>query len=1338
MRNKSLLISVLVLSCFLLYSQQLPVFNFTMKEGLSSYYVNDITQDKSGFIWLATNNGVSRFNGSKFTLYFKKNSGYELNSNESNVIQADTSRNKVWIGNRWAGINVFDCVNETFTSYTHNSTDPIALNSNEIWDIFVSSKGNVWIGTSKGLLLYNDESDGFIHFTHETVPGFPEDGVSSIAEGLNGELYLGHVNHGLSILNPVTKTIRNFRHNPAIKNTLPGNTINGIHVCHQSMIWLATNSGLSRFNPATAEFINLIDVPSVHHTIKNRIVDVYVDKYGRLWAGTTSDLCYFSIVDFPDIAAGKKDVNHMFIMNIFQGISNPTVLKILEDSFGNIWVGSNGGGVSIVSHSKPFFSYWTTYKIPGTVNGLNDKEVMTICLDKDGSIWMGTDGGGLNVNVKGLNSVFYSETTGDVSSNTFQSSFRDSDDNLWFGAQSFIDIYMHNEKKFSRYKPNRGNSGVFALLEDNKRNIWIGSNFGIEIYNLDSQEKKFINTDNSKLPGDFIRALSLDKFENVWVGTLNKGLAVFNPSSETIALPLDKSILSECRINQLYKDSKNRMWAATNEGLFLFPDNQLDNFVLYNAENGLNNNMICSVQEDMEGNIWMSTNYGVSLLILDTEQIFNYDQTDGALFGSYMTNSSAIAADGTIYFGSINGVCFFNPGNKTERVKLPNVVFNGFTIHSKSLNGELNELNYPVLVGEVNLNYRQNNFTVSFNVMDISLQGKVEYSYRMDGLNQFWTNIGTENMITFRDIPFRKYKLYVRARYKNDNWNEQISTIFINVNPPFWLSWWAKFLFVMISIVFIIFLIRSYKRRLKMRNSLILEKERAEKQLELNEERLVFYANITHELKTPLTLMLGPIEDLQNAPGIQIEQRKKIALIQKSTLRLLNLITQILEFRKTETNNKILYIVYDDISIKIKDIVQKYQEMNGNSKIKIDVNINTNNTEIYYDPEVITIILDNLLTNALKNTHKGKINITLSSIQEKDIEYTEIKVSDTGSGIAEEDFHYIFERYYTSKKRKNIPGFGIGLSLVKNLIELHEGEIFVESKLNKGTTFTIRLITHNSYPHANHNIAEYSSKDEGKNSNRPIILIVEDDNDMREYIADILKDTYSILTASNGEVGLVLARKKIPDAIISDVMMPVMDGFSFCNAIKNDVSTSHIPVILLTAKDTIHDKTEGYKVGANSYITKPFSGALLKSRISNLLEERKRVASLFNTGDNLKRSRMQESLNKIDTDFIQKFTQLIEDNLMDERINTPDIAHELSMSYSTLYRKMKALTGMNTNEYIRKIRMLKAEELLLSGKYNISETANQIGINSMSYFRECFKEEFGMSPSEYLKKIKGD
>ena len=701
-----------------------------------------------------------------------------------------------------------------------------------------------------------------------------------------------------------------------------------------------------------------------------------------------------------------------------------------------------------------------------------------------------------------------------------------------------------------------------------------------------------------------------------------------------------------------------------------------------------------------------------------------------------MNNSVGKTQDGAIYFGSINGVCYFYPNDRPSNIILPPVIFTEFKVYGRNPRKDAIDISIPMADGKVTLNYNQNIFNITFNVMNKSLQGRVEYAYKLEGLEKNWINIGEENQVAFRNIPHRNYKLHIKARYKNQEWQNNYSTLIININPPFWLSWWAKFIYVAVIATIALSTIKSYKKRLQLRSSLSLEKEKIQKQQELNEERLRFYTNITHELKTPLTLILGPLEDLQCDSRIQEEHMKKISLIHKSTIRLLNLVTQILEFRKTETQNKKLCVMKENIAEKIQEIGFKYKELNRNADITFDIITDTDKTQIYFDQEVISMIVDNLLSNAFKYTYKGNITLTLRSITANDIEYIEIEIADTGIGIPKEDISRIFERYYQTNLRKNIPGFGIGLALVKNLVDLHEGIILVHSEPNVGSSFRIRLIANNSYPnaiHINTNLRE--SIDEEK-LNKPIVLVVEDEGDIRDYIAEALMSSYDVLVAENGEQGCQTAFTSIPDVIISDIMMPIKDGIELCKEIKNNIATSHIPVILLTAKDTLQDKTEGYDAGADSYVTKPFSASLLKSRVANLLEGRRKIASLISSSTHLKQSIIKESLNKIDNEFIEKITKIIEENLMDEKIDVPTIAQELSMSYSSLYRKVKALTGMSTGEFIRKLRLRKAEQLLLSGKYNISEIAHQVGLNSVSYFRECFKEEYGMSPSEYIKQLK--
>lgn len=532
-----------------------------------------------------------------------------------------------------------------------------------------------------------------------------------------------------------------------------------------------------------------------------------------------------------------------------------------------------------------------------------------------------------------------------------------------------------------------------------------------------------------------------------------------------------------------------------------------------------------------------------------------------------------------------------------------------------------------------------------------------------------------------------------------------------------------------------------------------LEKKNHEQEEELNNERLRFFTNITHELRTPLTLILGPLEDLQEDKDLLPHQQKKISIIHNSAIRLLNLINQILEFRKTETQNKKLCVSKDNLAALVTEVGLKYKELNPKKNIEFNITIESDPLLLYFDKEIITIILDNLISNAIKYTEKGYINISLYTIRKNNTDYAEIRVSDTGQGISSEELPHIFERYYQAKNDRHVSGTGIGLALVKNLVKLHQGEIHAESIPGKGSSFRFSLIINNIYPNALH--ADSEEKEQNDNldiesakyimlnnnisEEKPILLVVEDNPDICEYISESFSDSFEVITAEEGEAGYRAAISQIPDIIVTDIMMPGMDGITFCKIIKGDVRTSHIPVIMLTAKDSLQNKEEGYLAGADSYLTKPFSASLLRSRIHNLLESRKKLANQFSNNLNINSDKsiiLHESLNQLDNEFIQKITQIIEDNLKSEKIDVAYLADKLCMSKSTLYRKIKALTGISTNEYVRKIKMQNAEKLMLEGRYTISEIAFRVGMNSPVYFRQCFKEEFGISPSEYLKQLK--
>ena len=630
----------------------------------------------------------------------------------------------------------------------------------------------------------------------------------------------------------------------------------------------------------------------------------------------------------------------------------------------------------------------------------------------------------------------------------------------------------------------------------------------------------------------------------------------------------------------------------------------------------------------------------------------------------------------------------------------------------------------------------------------------------MEGLDRTWYDTEGEQQITFRNIDPGKYIFRVKARLKNGEWDEKnTASIHIVINPPIWATWYAKSLYTLLILCIIYLIFRSYKKRLLLKsslkvekNSLEMEKRNRQKEQELHNERLRFYTNIAHELRTPLTLIIGPLEDLKDNKGIPAAFRTKIQTIYRSAVQLLNLINQLMEFRKTETQNRQLTVGKGNLSNLITEIGLRYKELNQNEHVRINVKVEPVQENIYFDADIITIILNNLLSNAIKYTRAGHITLSMHRIKANGISYVEMIVADTGYGIDAESLPHIYDRYYQAKGKHQASGTGIGLALVKSLVDLHHGSLEVESAVEKGTTFRFRIQTDYNYPEALHKeekvvtVVKEMAEDAEPESAFPILLVVEDNADVREYIANELQDTYKILQANNGKEGLILALRYTPNIIVSDIMMPEMDGIAMCKGIKENMNTSHIPVILLTAKDSIQDKEEGYDSGADSYLTKPFSAKLLRSRIKNLLEMRKRLARQIvenvpstvvkNTEKRQSTSSPHPQLNRLDEAFLSKLTSLIEDNLDVEKIDTAFMIDCMNMSYSAFYRKVKALTELSPNEFVRKIKLRNSAHLLLTGEHNVSEAASMTGFNNMAHFRDCFKKEYGIPPSEYQKRYR--
>ncbi|MDD4990990.1 MAG: two-component regulator propeller domain-containing protein [Paludibacter sp.] len=1311
-----------------------------LEQGLSSNYVYGITQDKQGLIWIATPAGLNRFDGQEFKTFFQNN-GNSISCNDLHAVYADPVENKIWIATSRQGLSVYDCNKNHFENYNHSEKDKNSIISNSTSYITSSSDGNLWIATTNGGVdLFNKSSRKFTHYNTSTVKGMPSNEVWSVSDDQQGNLYIAHNKDGISILSIKSKRIKNFKHDPNNPGSLPLNRVSCIFIDSNKNIWVGTEKGLALFNPITQKFLTFYHNPKDNNSISSDFISSLNETNDKkLIIGTVLD--GINILDLKQLYINSQTGNIHFD-RIEAGynsnqLSSRFALTTFCDCYGNLWVGTSGGGINFIPNRKPFFYTYEYNPIVGNTNNLSTSIVHGVCIDKKNSVWIATDGGGIDVFNQNKKIGSYNEENGKLPENFLFTAFSDSEGNQWFGTYDG-QIYMHKFgtaifNKLSCFDVKK--SHINCFYEDNNKNVWIGTNEGLHSYNLTNKKVLSLHKSREGLTDNMVMTVVQDSQGKIWIGTVKGTICILDKTFKRIRDFSPNN--NQSIINYLYRDSYNRIWAATGQGLLLFKDWKDNTYKVFDKEHGLNNNYVSSLIEDDNNQLWLGTNNGISSLNLKHLKIKNFNKYDGVPLSSFRAGAVAKSSDGIIYFGSDNGVCYFDPRAEQTELNIPPAVITSFNV-SRVEESYTGKLEYIPTLSDIDLKYNQNTFTIYFNVLDYSYNNQVEFSYMLEGLENAWYNINIKKEVTFRNLPPGDYTFHVKSRYKNQEWAANPAELHIHINPPFWLSWWAESIYSILILCIILFIIRFFKKRLDLENSYYLEKQNNIQQKKLNEERLGFYTNITHELRTPLTLIVGPLEDMINDIKLTEFYRSRLSLINKSAIRLLELINQILEFRKTETQNRKLCVRKGDLSNHVKEITLKYEELNRNNNVKITCKTDGGDFNTFFDNEVITIILDNLISNAIKYTKKGEIIVSLNQLNQNNIDYIELRVSDTGYGITQDALPYIFNNYYQAHSKHQASGTGIGLSIVKNLTQLHEATIVVESEVDKGTSFIIRFLANNIYLDALHpDDADIVVKEDTNPDNKQVLLVIEDNEDIRNYIAWSFVSDFEVLTAENGAIGLELAISRTPDIIISDIMMPVMDGIEMCRQIKEDIRTCHIPVVMLTAKDSILDKTEGYDVGADSYITKPFSGNLLRSRVYNLIEARKRIAAQYRTALIVSEEEQQtKTINPIDNEFMIKITRFVEEHIEDEEINIASIADIVFMSHSTLYRKIKALTGLSASEFIRKIRIQKAKELLLTGKYNISEVMYMVGISSPTYFRKCFKEEFNISPMECQKRAK--
>ncbi len=1306
--------------------------SISLDQGLSNGYVIDMAIDKNGFVWVATENGLNRILGNMCTKVEWGNPDYA--NKGLRAVCYNAFNDEIWVAAH-NGIFIYDgkgCkIRKLEAKDGLTGIKPKAMTQ--------TKDGNIWISFEDGTIqCYDIKKKKFSTFRINKIVGKAVSLSLCIDDGM-GNLYVGTTNNGLYVFSLKKGKAKLSRHLTSEKGDIPNNQVRKVFFDHFNQVWVGTKNGLGLLSSHAEKMIAFRHRENDTTSIcGNNIFDI-LEIDNRLYIAT--DVGGISILDLEYLSP-KERASFKFknITKFNTNLPSSSIRSVRKDSFGNLWIGCYGTGVSVMSTRPSLFRIFPYFKdghmmtLPRSVYGISTE---------NDHLWLGGD----NEVALFTNGHFSRSWNLGESLSTVNTIYIDSKKHLWIGLNDFGAI---------RFSPGNGQmihigqmlkyQDVHAFLEGKNGKMWIGSDIGLFSYQdgIVTKEERF----NSKMTSGTIYTLASDQEGRIWVGTIGGGVFVFDYNGNLVSHLCMKNGFPTNRVNHIVQDMNGGIWVASYEGLIYIPDTKdLGTFFLYDSRKGLKDNNIRAIQQDLQGNIWVSTSIGISCFNVQRRQFYNYDYKNGIPRGSFVEGGTSIDKEGNVYFCSPLGLCYFNPLDINKEKKVSSVQIVSF--ESLVANGtEDMQKNYiSDSKNSIYLDHDRNSIEVSFSVTDFAQVNNVDYMYQMKGLDDKWYDTNGDTKVIFRSLPPGEYVFTIKAKLKNSDWTEATFTdVNIVVNPPVWLTWWAKLLYMLAILGIIIYYILSYRRKLQLKSSLLLAQHKNRQQEELHAERLRFFTNITHELRTPLTLIIGPVQDLADDRQLPERYHKKIVSISKSAERLLTLINEILEFRKTETQNRKLTVAKEDLKGLVEEIGRHFYDLNRNPEVEFSISINPATPPLYYDSEVIETILNNLLSNAIKYTPKGRISLSM----DYDAETVNIKVEDTGYGISDKALPYIFDRYFQADSKYQASGTGIGLALVKSLAELHHAQIKVQSVEGQGTRFMLTLSIHNVYPDAlhkddmNETTVDKADSEEKERDNvqSPLVLVVEDNEDIRQYIQESLDADYRVIQAANGKMGETIALDKIPDIIVSDIMMPVMDGIEMTKHLKENILTSHIPIILLTAKTGVSDREIGYNSGADSYLTKPFSSKLLVSRIRNLLSGRRRLAELI--AERIDMEGMipgtpadpkddMPVLSHLDQQFLEKLNRLIDENIVKTDLDMAFLTDKMAMSHSTFYRKVKALTGMTAVVYIRTAKLHHSMQLLKTGEYNVTEVAYMTGFNNLSHFRESFKKEFGVTPSQVLK-----
>lgn len=1385
--KKSIIIwVVLFFASHLSYAQysNLKFENFDTNKGLSSSTSVEIFQDNDGFLWFGTIDGLNKYNGYEFEIYRPLiNDIHSISNNRINAITQD-DKGFLWVGTS-NGLNVFDKKSQKFYRISLYKKNDKEINSKEEINSLLFDKKNklIWVGTKNGLVKISLKSADYplfknLDFTRyinkpKDVKSIDNNNVTSVLQDKKGNIWIGTEGNNLHSYN--FKTDRFQRINIAFEagqylDHLPKQIL----LDNGGYFWIGNDlSHLYLYNPMTKMAKKIAPVSQ-----STPVFHLYQDKKGTVWAATDGSGLYL------------LDRNKGVLQHLLQNQDDPFSLpnnqpsNVLEDKDGIYWIASYNKGINKLALFKSSFGHHF-YKPNSGNKGLSTKIAQSVIEDSKQRIWIGTDGGGLDLfdsrteTFKHFKAIPGAANT--LSSNKILYLATGDNNDLWvctwdrglnrFNTETGLVKRYEND---ARNPFSIGQNTVWCAVKDNQKRVWVGtSTAGLNV--LDTETDKFYQYKNQlsnpkSLMSNFVFSLFVDAKNRLWVGT-SLGLCYVQLGHLRSRIPKNinfeeikiKNIQGN-RVNQVTEDYKGNIWVATDMGLYqLGTDLKLKQ--AYSSKNGLPNNLVVGIQEDNNKNIWVSTKSGLSLLNPKTKNIKNFNVHDGLQGLEFQSKSIAKTFDGRIIVGGLNGFNIFYPNDialnadKVQPLLTDIKLFNKRVNAGDTVNGRVVFDKALSSLKEIELKYNEGYISFGFVALNYQNPERVKYAYKMSGLDNEYVNVDNNRVANYANLVPGLYTFEVLASIDGQWKNAGKTSILVRVLPPFWKTWWAYMLYFILVVALLWFGLEYYTNKIN-----------EEKEHELDQMKLRFFINVSHEFRTPLTLILNPVEKILSHFNDTEEVKKSALIIQKSSKRLLYLVDQLLDLRKMDLGKAHLELSSIDVVKFAKDTFFLFEDLAKTKNIRFVFESSVKEFYGSFDPDKIEKMLANLLSNAIKFTDNGGvITLSLSEVQFAEKKYKrlffspttqvkgiQIQITDTGIGFKKKQLKEVFQRFFHADASKT--GTGIGLNYTKSLVELHKGQITVESQYKKGTTFSIilpaglKLDTKqkntewavqgkqmNAIQSAEYEIAisDENTKPsttavETEKENKPLVLIVEDNKVLRNHLKTELKEDYLVKEATNGVDGLEKIRKYQPNMVISDVMMPKMDGFELCHQLKTDFEISHIPILLLTARNLDEDVIKGYQTGADAYLSKPFNMAVLKTRIDNLLEARKRSRERFAAIGGIVAS-SEITINSLDERFLDKATKVVVENVSNIDFTLDDLIGNLGMGRSQFYRKINSLTGQNPSNFIRTIRLKYASEMLLTNQYSIKEVALNCGFNSTAYFTKTFKEVFKVTPTQYMQ-----